>query len=192
MPRPESISDVFLSWRDYLARVVSRIVPPHEIEDIVQETYVRACQFNAQEGIRSPAAFMTRIARNLAIDHIKRAESRLVSPMGEESEDSIINEDRHLADEPFNQVASNEEFAHFCEAVRDLPIKCRRVFVLKKVYGYSQREIARELNLSENTVEKHIARGMKHCANYMRQRYEMSNSMHIAWDGKSLEEAANE
>ena len=192
MSGKENISDVFLSWRDYLARVVSRIVPPHEIEDIVQETYVRACQVKPQEEIKSPGAFMTRIARNLAIDHIKRAESRLVSRM-EEDTDGRLNDIRFLADEPFDQVASNEEFAHFCEAVRDLPLKCRRVFVLKKVYGYSQREIAKELNLSENTIEKHIAKGMKHCTHYMRQRLDQDNNpVPIPWNSKSLEEAANE
>jgi RNA polymerase sigma-70 factor (ECF subfamily) len=170
MPAQESISDIFLSWRDCLARVVSRILPPHEIEDIVQETYVRACQFESQGQIRSPGALMTMIARNLAIDHIKRAESRLVSRFDEDA-DNGRTMTSNSADEPFNQAASNEEFAHFCEAVRDLPVKCRRVFVLKKVYGYSQREIARELSLSENTVEKHIAKGMKHCTYYMRQNF---------------------
>lgn len=163
----EAIKDVFLLWRDHIARVVSRIVPPHDIEDIVQETYVRLCQFKSQEEIRSPGALMTRIARNLAIDHIKRAESRLSSPIDDNTAAELG--DMHLAaDEPFNQVASREEFALFCEAVRNLPQQCRRVFVLKKVYGHSQREIAKIMKLSENTVEKHIAQGIKRCTLYMR------------------------
>lgn len=66
----------FLAWRNRLARVVSRLVPPHEVEDVVQETYVRACEFNARSEIRSAGTFMTRIARNLALDHMKRAEQR--------------------------------------------------------------------------------------------------------------------
>ena len=41
--------------------------------------------------------------------------------------------------------------------------------MLKKVYGYSQREIARELGLSESTVEKHIAQGIKRCTYFMMQ-----------------------
>lgn len=188
MPGGEIISDVFLSWRDHLARVVSRIVPPHDIEDIVQETYVRACQFKSKKEIKSPRAFMTRIARNLALDHVKRAEWRLTSSLDENVE-LQLDRMQKLIDEPFNQVASSEEFAHFCEAVRQLPLQCRRAFVLKKVYGHSQREIARELNLSENTVEKHIALGLKRCARYMRQRLDADNStarnpQHPAtWDG---------
>lgn len=174
MPGDEVISSAFLRLRDHLAHVVSRMVPPHEIEDIVQETYVRACQFKSKEQIRSPHAFMTRIARNLAIDHIKRAESRLTSPMDEKTEVELI-EGRSSVDEPFHGVATGEEFTYFCEAVRHLPVQCRRVFVLKKVYGHSQKEIAKALNISESTVEKHIAEGLKRCTYYMRQRFGTSD-----------------
>lgn len=42
--RADEIRDLFLSMRPGLARAVSGIVPPHEVEDIVQETCVRLCQ----------------------------------------------------------------------------------------------------------------------------------------------------
>ena len=42
----------------------------------------------------------------------------------------------------------------------ELPIKCRKVFVLRKVYGYSQAEIAKKLGISLSTVETHITKGM--------------------------------
>ena len=48
-----------------------------------------------------------------------------------------------------------------------LPVQARRVFVLKKVYGYSQREIAEELGLAQSTVEKHVALAVRRCAEYM-------------------------
>jgi RNA polymerase sigma-70 factor (ECF subfamily) len=163
------LSKVYLACRAQLMRAISRLVPPHEIEDIVQETYVRICQFKPAGEIREPQALMVRIARNLALDHIKRAENRLTSTGatddGERSRDLIAR-----IDETFEQAASDQEFARFCEAVRQLPQQCRRVFVLKKVYGHSQKEIARELGLSENTVEKHIAKGVRACAHYMRQQ----------------------
>lgn len=169
MPGAESLGEVFLAWRNRLARVVSRLVPPHEVEDVVQETYVRACEFSAKSEIRSAGTFMTRIARNLALDHMKRAERRLTSPVGDDIE-ALFGEAPEAGAEPFHQVASGEEFSHFCEAVRELPLPCRKVFVLKKVYGHSQRDIAQALDLSENTVEKLVAQGVKHCVLYMRQR----------------------
>lgn len=169
MAGADNILSIFLSLRGSLARAVLRIVPPKEIEDIVQETYVRVCQIERKDKIREPRALLFKTAHNLALDHVKRAESRLAVSV-EETDISGFGEAESLADETFDQVASNEEFSQFCEAVRQLPMQCRRAFVLKKVYGYSQREIAREMNLSESTVEKHIAQGIKRCTYFMMQQ----------------------
>ena len=177
MAEHDNYNSIYLSIRGKLARVASRIVPPRDIEDIVQETYVRLCQVKKKEDIREPSSFLMKTARNLALDHVKRAESRLTSSVEEDLETGY-GEGQNLADQPFEQVASNEEFAHFCEAVRHLPLQCRRAFVLKKVYGYSQREIAQELNLSESTVEKHIALGIKRCTYYMMEHFEQDGPGH--------------
>ena len=148
-------------------RAVSRLVPPKEIEDIVQETYVRICAVEKTEQILHPRAFLYRTARNLALDHLKRAETRVNVSM----EDDSVNLDSGTddLDEVYNQVSATQEFEHFCEAVRHLPLQCRKAFVLKKVYGYSQKEIAENLKISENTVEKHIAMGLSRCRQFMKQ-----------------------
>ncbi|MEQ8207608.1 MAG: RNA polymerase sigma factor [Woeseia sp.] len=164
-----SVASVFLSIKDGLARAIAGIVPPKEIEDIVQETYVRVCQVKSSESIHEPRRFLYRTARNLALDFRKKAETRLTDAA--EWEEDFTDEDGLLKDETFDLVATNEEFAQFCEAVRHLPVQCRRVFVLKKVYGLSQREIAKELDIKESTVEKHVALGIKRCTYYM-MKYE--------------------
>jgi len=157
---------IFMAARDSMARMLARIVPPKEIEDIVQETYVRICQMDKREPVEQPKSFLMKTARNLAYDHLKKAETRLAD--GVEAEcDFDIEALANTYDEVFESIASHQEFAHFCEAVRQLPVQCRRVFVLKKVYGYSQKEIAKEMKLSESTVEKHIAVGFKRCASHM-------------------------
>lgn len=149
-------------------RAVSRLVPPKEIEDIVQETYVRICAVEKTEQILHPRSFLYRTARNLALDHLKRAETKTNISMNDESLDwDAMGED---LDQVYNQVSATQEFEHFCEAVRHLPLQCRKAFVLKKVYGYSQKEIAEHLNISENTVEKHIAMGLNRCRQFMLQQ----------------------
>jgi RNA polymerase sigma-70 factor (ECF subfamily) len=161
----EQLGAIFLSIRQKLSRVVARIVPPKDIEDIVQETYVRVCQSSGRKDIRSPESFMVQAARNLAFDHIRRHEYRFAVSV-EDSPATGYGEAEQGFDEPFEQSASDEEFAEFCEAVRLLPVQCRRVFVLKKVYGYSQREIARELGITESTAEKHVSLGIRRCTEY--------------------------
>jgi len=174
MPSITTINEVFMMCKTQLAWVVSRIVPPHEIEDVVHETYVRVCQYKNKGEIREPRALMVKTARNIALDHIKRAEWRLSSSLEDEPETSNCDVN-HSKDDPLHQVASDQEFGQFCEIVRQLPQQCKKVFILKKVYGHSQREISQELGISESTVEKHIARGMRHCAKQMWQENEQQN-----------------
>lgn len=42
-----------------------------------------------------------------------------------------------------------------------LPFRCRRVFVLARLEGLSYKEISELLNLSERTVENHVARALQ-------------------------------
>lgn len=166
MSNNESVNSLFISLRSTLARAVSHIVPPREVEDIVQETYVRVCQVENQDDIHHPRSFMLKTARNLALDHIKRAEHRLAISMDEEANEEL-SELVTGEDDTYARVVASQEFGHFCEAVRLLPLQCRKAFVLRKVYGYSQKEIAANLSISESTVEKHIATGIKRCAFFM-------------------------
>ncbi len=180
------VQNVYLSIRRLLARSVSRLVPPHDVEDIVQETYVRVCQVKKPEAINCPRSFLLKTARNLALDHIKRAENRLVKVLS--SDDAVLAEIGGGRDETFHSAASDQEFALFCEAVRQLPVHCRRVFVLKKVYGYSQKEIARQLQISESTVEKHIAVGMQRCAGFIANRAQAHPPLHSGVSEASSDE----
>ena len=193
MPDKENVRAVFITLRRHLARAVSRIVPPRDIEDIVQETYVRVCQVDPPETIRHPRSFLYRIACNLALDHAKRAEFRLADSLPDCVDDEGDPEQQFDAmragDDTYDQVAAKQEFEFFCEAVRQLPVQCRRVFVLRKVYGYSQKEIAAALSLSESTVEKHIAYGIKRCGYFMAARTEEQAPRQATPKGPALKRA---
>jgi RNA polymerase sigma-70 factor (ECF subfamily) len=51
-----------------------------------------------------------------------------------------------------------------------LPPLCRRVFVLRKVYKLSHTEIAEVLGVSHSTIEKHVAKGLLRCRDYLRDQ----------------------
>ena len=122
----------YLASRKSISRLVARIVPPHEIEDIVQETYVRICQIKNKENITSPKSFMYKTAWNLALDYQKQAFVKLVDGVDDWSEFERIISDTS-SDTPYKEKVASDEFAELCEAIRLLPVQCRKVFVLKKV-----------------------------------------------------------
>jgi len=164
MEKGRPIDRTYLSIIGRLKRAAAGIVPPKEVEDIVQEAYVRACQAERESPIIAPRSFLFKTVKNLALDHVKRAETRLSDSFDEDEAGPELS--AYSAD-PLNEASSHEEFSLFCEAVRLLPTQCRRAFVLKKVYGYSRREIAERMGVSENTVQTQIARGMKACMQFM-------------------------
>lgn len=179
MGNMKELSSIYISIRSRLMKAVSHIVPPKEVEDIVQETYVKACQIDSAKTINCPQSFMFVTAKNLALDYVKKAENRLSSSIDDLTELNHIDFDPEQ-NEPCQTAISNSEFATFCEAVRHLPVACRRTFVLKKVYGYSQKEIAKSLNISQSTVEKHIATGIKRCMFYMQKHNSKDGTSYLS------------
>ena len=75
---------------------------------------------------------MLKTARNLALDHVKRAGFRLVDSL-DAGGDKEGESDTPRVRDTLEQVCSDEEFALFCAAVRDLPLQCRRAFVLSSL-----------------------------------------------------------
>lgn len=160
----DSFLQTFLRFRTRIARAIGRIVQRDDIEDIVQETFLRCYQASARTAVRHPRSFMLTTARNLALNHIDLADNRLVARVDSFDEGAIpLFRDTPTENTPEVQ----ERFLIMCRAVRALPVQCRRAFVLKKVYGMSRKEIADYMGLSESTVQKHIAKGMVMCSEYL-------------------------
>jgi RNA polymerase sigma-70 factor (ECF subfamily) len=160
------IAAIFVSVRRDLERVARRIVRSGDIDDIVQETFVRSYEADLDRPIRHPRAFMLKTARNLALNHVDLSDERLVDSL-----DAMVDTDFPARTPSLErQVESRERFLMFCRAVRELPLQCRRAFILKKVYGLSQKEIAEYLGISESTVEKHVAKGILGCWTYLEVR----------------------
>jgi len=152
-----------LSLKNFIARFFSR---PQDIEDITQEAYLRA--FDAEragEHVRSPKAFLFRIAKNVALNELAR-KSRLLTIYIEDSvSQDVVGEDSSAED----LAMGHEKLTIFCRAVAALPVQCRRAFLLRKVHGLSHKEISERLDISVSTVEKHVASGLLRCSAYLRE-----------------------
>ena len=147
----------------YLRRFTSGA---EDIEDLVQETYVRIYAIADRDAVSSPRALLFRIAHNLAVERRRRQVARATDSVGDFE---LLDVDT-LEAPPDEQIDARRRFESFCAAVDRLPPLCRRVFVLRKVYKLSHTEIAEVLGVSHSTIEKHVAKGLMRCRDYLRDR----------------------
>lgn len=165
MSHKNNISDIFVSYTANIKRYISRIVHKEDLDDIVQETFVKSYEASLHKEIKYARTYMLQTAKNLAINHVAKWDNKF----GESIED-FDELPVDLSSQSFEkEFESKERFLHFCRAADQLSGSVRKCFILKKVYGLSQKEISQYLGLSESTVEKHVARGLLHTAMYMEQ-----------------------
>ena len=160
------VTRAFRAHESALRAFVSRLVmTPSDIDDVTQETFLRA--FNAEKAkeIQQPKSFLYTVARNIVLSNFARKSNQLTDYVADFEEFGVI-EEREVSDE----VEAEETFLQYCGAVAALPEQCRRVYLLRKVYGLTHKEIALRLGLSVSTVEKHLVKGVRRCSDYLREQ----------------------
>jgi RNA polymerase sigma factor (sigma-70 family) len=58
-------------------------------------------------------------------------------------------------------VAARQELRLLQAALDDLPPRCRQVVLLRKVEGFSQKEVAKQMGITIETVENQVAKGVR-------------------------------
>ena len=141
-----------------LTRVRSRA----EAMDLAQEAYVRLLQLDHPGAIGFLRGYLFRIAANLSVDSIRARipRERAAVELFEELGDS---------DEIEYRAILHEEFDIVCTALRQLPPKCQRAFLLHVVEGYSHAETARAVGCNERMVRYHVSRALEHCRKELAQ-----------------------
>jgi len=128
-----------------------------DIEDVIQEMYARFLSLPSLESIRYPKQYALLTARAIIIDHVRH--SRVVSITSSGNLEQLdIPEPEASAEE---RLEFQQEIVAVNRALALLPRKCRETLILRRVEGLPQREVAERLQISEKTVEKHMANGVR-------------------------------
>ena len=165
------LSRLFVESHTALRRYVGRLVrSPEAREDIVQEAFLRT--FEQAQRVEAPRSFLFSTARNLAFDASKQGRSRRTETVADFDRSGLAGREPSLE----HTVLADEESQLLRQAVERLPPQCRAAFALRVFHACSYKEIARQLDLSPKTVEKHIARALRDTHEYLRRRYQIRRS----------------
>ena len=150
----------FLEQQGPLKSFISKFVKrPQDVDDIAQDTFIRAIRAEKRNDIEFPRAYLYRIARNLSFEFLSKKHVKLTNYI----EDCALDDICVPVADVEKTIAVNERMVRVKEAIADLPPQCQRVFIMHKVYGFKYREIASQLGISMSTVEKHIISGLRKC-----------------------------
>ncbi|MEZ0471464.1 RNA polymerase sigma factor [Luteimonas salinilitoris] len=152
------LADRILPHEPALRRWLHRLTSARiEVDDVVQETYGVLSALGNVSHIRDPRAYLFTTARSILLQQVRRARIVQIESVAE-IEAMIIHQDESPVE---SAVSDHQQLSLLAEQIARLPGKCREAFVLRKIHGCSQREIATRMGISENTVEKHIGKGLR-------------------------------
>lgn len=135
----------------------ARFPVEQDIDDVIQEAVYRVLQARTQGEVRSPKAFLFATARNLVIGQRRKSIRQGQFLLADLDELGVLDEGADVS----SAVAHAEELELLTRAIQSLPDRCRQIITLRKIYGMSQGEIARELGISINTVDTQAGIGMR-------------------------------
>jgi RNA polymerase sigma factor (sigma-70 family) len=147
-----------LVHEEALTRYLQRCWPHRDdIHDLRQEVYVRVYEAAGKALPASPKSFLFASARNLVTDRLRRGRVVSIETMGD------LEPSHVLVDEvsPERRFDGRQALRRLSEAFDRLPDRCRQVLWLRRVEEVPQKVVASQLGISEKTVEKHVANGIR-------------------------------
>ncbi|ASP49363.1 RNA polymerase sigma factor [Cognaticolwellia beringensis] len=148
----------FQSCRDGLVRSIMKMsVEQQDVDDILQETFIRVLDSDAKQQIKSPKGYLFVVSRNLVLKKLMQQSKAIHT----ELDDALIEDDDENTVE--KDLYQKLKFERFNQVLSSLPEKQRRAILLRKLYCLSHKEIANKMDVSVSSIEKYIAQGLKQC-----------------------------
>jgi RNA polymerase sigma-70 factor (family 1) len=160
-----AFTDIYKRYWDRLYVVASHTLgSPQEAEEAVHDVFLRIWKMRDSLLIRETLQqYLAAAIKYEVIDRLRKQVRRR----------RLFNRFEQAAavsSDPTGEFIREKELTAELEStIRALPEKCQIVFRLSRGQGYSHREIAKELGLSENTVESHISRALQTLRHHFRR-----------------------
>lgn len=131
--------------------------------DIVQHVFIKLWDNLDKVNITSSEkSYLHRAVINTSLNYIEKNKRITLHDDFTSFENKITSETYDAEKDEKNHLINK----HLFEAIDELPPKCKAVFVLSRIDGMKNNDIANHLDISLKTVEKHMGKALK----YLRHR----------------------
>lgn len=133
-----------------------------DIHDLRQEVYVRVYEAAGKSLPSQPKAFLFTTARHLVTDRLRRSRVVAIDAVGDLDALNVLIDELS----PERRLDGRQILKQLAEAFDGLPARCREVVWMRKVQELPQRTVAERLQITEKTVEKQVAKGIRLIADH--------------------------
>ena len=149
------IEQWFLAYSNDVYRFLVYYTGRTDIDDLVQETFIRALKAVQQTEVVNPKTWLFTIARNVAIDEKRR--TKLISWLPDIFLQHLVSHDK--TPEESLELSENKRLLY--DMINQLKRSYRDVMILRGIKGLSSKETAEVLGWSEAKVNITLHRAMK-------------------------------
>jgi RNA polymerase sigma-70 factor (family 1) len=156
--------ELFRIYIPLLMPMILKVVKnENHAEDIIQDTFLKIWIHRDQlPEIENPRSWILRIAFNLAFSFLKRTtiHARAVLELAGNGTDLDSNSTE-------NEIARRQLESMVKEAVASLPSQQKKVYLMSREGGLKTNEIAKQLDLSPQSVKNTMVRALKHIRDHI-------------------------
>ncbi|MBB5644198.1 RNA polymerase sigma factor [Pedobacter cryoconitis] len=143
-------------WERLYVIARQRIDDAYEAEEIVQDIFCNLWRKRSTFELTKGFQYYFSVAVKFEV----------INRMAKKSRENRVKKEVLVLSSPFDESTSdqldfNELKSQLALTIKVLPEKCLLVFKLKHEQGYSQKQIAQEMDIAEKTVEAHLAKARK-------------------------------
>lgn len=156
-------------WNNIYAQAITYLKNSHQAQDVVQEVFLKIWEKRSMlPDVERFDSFLFIIARNRIISELrKKLTLPLNDNLAEESTDNTTLPDKSLSFKILQE--------HLKAAVDLLPPQQKMAYLLSREEGLSYEAIAVKMNLSKETVKKHIGRALNFLRTYIRTHSDIAH-----------------
>jgi len=142
-----------------VARLRRKLGCAWDAADLAQSTFVRVLTATGQrlDEVAEPRAYLTTIARNLLINHVRR------QALERAWLDAVALLPAPLAPSPEEHLLVLEALREIDAMLDGLPPRAREAFLLAQLDGLTYAQVAARLGVTERTVKRYMAEAFAQC-----------------------------
>ncbi len=128
-----------------------------DVDDVIQEAYCRLSELPDHTHIQNGRAYFFATVRSIVIHGARRARVARIEAV-EDAEIAALPDE---APSPERDVGARLQLRRVMDLIAALPPAYRHALEMRRLHGFSQKETARYLGVTEKVVENNALRGLR-------------------------------